>query len=253
MSDLIVSVFKDFWLMQKLFSHKDWLEYKSNPASLDTYVKLFFDNVFQDTMDFYEIHNDKQMFATVFKIFGKCSIPNKKWERLMEVCSSKDDKKRQDTFEDVYTAHEEAFIYVILEGNFAKWKAECSWRFEACKENAAFFKAVKIPKDILHDGTTIPPSKYTNAKSKKNLYSGWSAEGIESFNKHMQNVDEFRRSIGYNSAVLYSLDNCNNRVHVVKRRRTNDDLLKKMEAKERLDSAVTMSYKRSKFGEAMSI
>ena len=225
------------------------MEYKLNPTSLDSYVKRFFDDVLQDNLDFSRIHNDKRMFAVVFKLFGPCSIPRTHWTRLMNVIASKNDFHRKRIFDEVYTPHEEAFIYVILESNFSKWKAECAWKFDACKENQKFFHAISIPKDVAKNSEMIPFPKYTRSRARsRSLFSGWTAEGIEVFNARMDEVDTFRSSEEYHSAVNYSLDNCNNKVQVVKRPRTSEESIRKQEEVMRFNSALESSYKRSKFG-----
>lgn len=240
--------FQNTLIYSDFLSMIGYTDYKCNPDSLDDYVKEFMKSVLEVNCDFKKVYESKQLFATVFKLFVKCPVSTKSFNLLTSNSESSDDSKRFESFENIYTAQEEAFIYVILESNFAKWIAECAHKLEVANNNPTFFKAVKITKQV-RERSNFPPSKYTKvSKQEYNLNTGWTREGIEVFNSYVSSVDEFRKSKDFRAFALFSMDYLNKRIHVVIRPERNDEaMVRKQKERELYKDALTTSYKRCKF------
>ena len=134
-----------------------------------------------NTEQFFE---DRNLYAALFRVFAKGMLPNSVFKLLLDQGHFK--------FDEMYTAHIEAFLFCVLESNFPRWKSENLMKYAKLPEGqtAANIKSIVLTDDQMRN---LPLPRYTQQRDQNNnLKSGWTREGIEAFNGYVSKILAFR-------------------------------------------------------------
>ena len=85
-------------------------------------MSLFLDKT---DMNFLLLYEDKQKYASFFKLFAKCDLckaPYKKF--LFEFDPNFSSSKKLHLFQEIFTPVQEAFLFVVLENNYHRWRTK---------------------------------------------------------------------------------------------------------------------------------
>ena len=164
--------------------------------TLVDHEKTFFENIMKsDKFDFASVYDSKQNYAAFLSLFGWCTVRSNKFKNL-DIYN----------FDDQYTTSDEAYCLAYLEGSFANFKAT---------NLAKFVKNPNNPNEIYHTSLTkeekvlFPPLEYTQNENgvTGNLNSGWTKEGLDSYDKYEDKSLEFRKGENFRIWLAYALDN----------------------------------------------
>jgi hypothetical protein len=105
------------------------------------------------------------------------------------------DRAKKKHLSDILTVFDEAFIVATIENNYERWMKEA---------------------ELLSQGKTVdkkklPRQKYTNDAAASKKYQGWSTEGLEFFNKTVNDLIQLRNTSASKSLEKKYLDKQVNR------------------------------------------
>ena len=164
--------------------------------SLLDHEKKFFENIMKsDKFDFGCVYDSKQNYAAFLSLFGWTTVRSSKF-RNVDIYN----------FEDNYTTSDEAYCLAYMEGSFANFKAT---------NLAKFAKNPNHPNEIYHTTLTkeekllFPSLEYTKNENgiTGNLNSGWTKEGLDSYDSYEDKSIEFRKGENFKVWLAFAIDN----------------------------------------------
>jgi hypothetical protein len=113
------------------------------------------------------------------------------------------DRAKKKHLSDILTVFDEAFIVATIENNYERWMKEA---------------------ELLSQGNTVdkkklPRQKYTNDAAASKKYQGWSTEGLEFFNKTVNDLIQLRNTSASKSLEKNYLDKVNRDMQAKKTRK----------------------------------
>ena len=206
---------------------------------LDETMITFVENLLKkDEFDPHLYYDDQIAYASLFKAFARGMIPAASFKMIMREGYSK--------FDDLFSDCTEAFLLVILESNLPKWKHENVLKYTKNQDNPEAIKSTELTASEMK---MIPLPRYTLQRGDDNqLKTGWTSEGIRSYNYHLERIRTFRSTQDAKSYGELAILNYNQQLNGSKKRKRSDRE-KETSAQEiiALDEAYNVSWNNNKF------
>jgi hypothetical protein len=113
------------------------------------------------------------------------------------------DRCKKKTLSEIMTVYDEAFIVATIDNNYERWMKDA---------------------ELLSQGNTVdkkklPRQKYTNDAAASKKYQGWSTEGLDFFNKTVNDLNQLRNTSASKALEKNYMENQNREMQAKKTRK----------------------------------
>jgi hypothetical protein len=113
------------------------------------------------------------------------------------------DRCKKKTLSEILTVYDEAFIVATIDNNYERWMKEA--------ELLSQLKTV--------DKKKLPRQKYTNDAASSKKYQGWSTDGLDFFNKNVNDLNQLRNTSASRALEKNYMENQNHDMQAKKTRK----------------------------------
>jgi hypothetical protein len=113
------------------------------------------------------------------------------------------DRSKKKPLSDILAVYDEAFIVAMIDNNYDHWM----------KEAKLLLQGISV------DKKRLPRQKYTNDAAASKKYQGWSTEGLDFFNKNVNDLNQLRNTSASKSLEKNYMENQNRDMQAKKARK----------------------------------